>query len=254
MKLKNLNSHARDECIRFDELPHIYYVHGVAYDISVTGFVHKFFPHFDADKIIDKMMNSSRWEESNYYGMTKEEIMQEWDDNRDFAAHQGTIMHRDIELHYNDEKVSNKSKEFNHFLEFASDYSHLKPYRTEWEVYDEELLLAGSIDMIFEDTDGSLVIYDWKRSKEIKEDNRWDSGKYPLSHLPHANYWHYSLQLNIYKKILEKNYGKKISGLYLLWLHPNKDTYIRIEAANLEDDVEKMFNERRLELNRIREY
>ena len=27
--------------------------------------------------------------------------------------------------------------------------SHLKPYRTEWMIYDKELKLAGSIDMIF---------------------------------------------------------------------------------------------------------
>lgn len=250
MKLKQLNSHERDSSIRFDEKPHIYYINDKAYDISVTGFVHNFFPTFDADKIIDKMMNSPRWGDSKYFGMSKEEIMQDWEDNRNLAAHQGTIMHKDIELHYNDEKVSNNSSEFNQFLEFTKEHPNLKPYRSEWEVFDEDIMLAGSIDMLFEAEDGSLIIYDWKRSKDIKEDNRWESGYYPLSHLPHANYWHYSLQLNIYKKILEGKYNKKVSEMNLLWLHPVNKTYLKLKVSNLPDEVELMFEQRRQELKK----
>ena len=104
--------------------------------------------------------------------------------------------------------------------------------------------LAGSIDMLFEDENGELIIYDWKRSKEIKENNSWEVGLYPLSHLPHANYWHYSLQLNIYKAILEKHYGKKVKEMYLLWLHPKNDNYIKLKVNDLSDDVELLFNER----------
>ncbi|MDA3854818.1 MAG: PD-(D/E)XK nuclease family protein [Candidatus Woesearchaeota archaeon] len=251
MKLKLENSHERDSSIIFDEKPHIYYINKKPYDISVTGFVHNFFPKFDADKIIDKMMNSNNWENSKYYGMTKEEIIEEWEDNRNLAAHQGTIMHKDIELHYNDEKVSNNSSEFTQFLEFTKEHLELKPYRTEWEIFDEDLMLAGSIDMLFEAKDGTLIIYDWKRSKDIKEDNRWDSGYYPLSHLPHANYWHYSLQLNIYKKILENKYNKKISEMNLLWLHPINDSYVKLKVSDLTNEVESMFEERKKYLKNI---
>jgi ATP-dependent exoDNAse (exonuclease V) beta subunit len=250
MKLKRLNFHERDEYIEFDEKPHVYYINGSSDGvISVTTFIHEFFPKFDADLIIDKMMNSSRWTDSKYYGMTKEEIIQEWEDNKNLAAHKGTIMHRDIELYWNGLEVKNKSKEFNYFLKFYEDYSYLKPYRTEWEVYDEDLLLAGSIDMLFED-DGELIIYDWKRSRDIKEDNRWDSGLYPVSHLPHSNFWHYSLQLNLYKAILEKNYGKKVKEMYLLWLHPNNESYIRLKVPNLQNEVKDLFKERLKQLDK----
>ena len=41
-------------------------------------------------------------------------------------------------------------------------------------VYHEELRLAGLIDMIYENTDGSLLIYDWKRSKGIEKTPRFN--------------------------------------------------------------------------------
>ena len=49
----------------------------------------------------------------------------------------------------------------------------MTPYRTEWMIWDKDHKLAGSIDMIFENEDGTLSIYDWKRSKEIKKQNKW---------------------------------------------------------------------------------
>ena len=95
------------------------------------------------------MMNSRNWINSKYYGLTKEEIIQEWENNKILAAHQGTIMHKDIELYFNEIEVLNKSKEFKYFLNFIKEHSNLIPYRTEWEIFDEDLLLAGSIDMCF---------------------------------------------------------------------------------------------------------
>ena len=64
---------------------------------------------------------------------------------------------------------------------------------------------------------------------------------------PDTNYWHYSLQLNTYKAILEKNYGKKVTDLYLVCLHPNNNnkSYQRIKVADLQDDVKSLFEMRK---------
>ena len=102
--------------------------------------------------------------------------------------------------------------------------------------------------MIFEKKDGSLVIYDWKRCKEIKKENRFESAKTScVEHLPNSNYWHYSLQLNTYKYLLEKNYGKKVRGMYLVCLHPdNKNkSYQRIKVPNLQKEVKKLMKLRK---------
>ena len=65
------------------------------------------------------MMNSKRWTESKYYGMTREEIKQSWDNNRDTAASAGTKLHYDIECYYNGMAVENSSVEYRSLLGFS---------------------------------------------------------------------------------------------------------------------------------------
>ena len=253
MNLSEKNQHERDKNIIFDEKPHIYYINGSSDNIiSVTTFIHEFFPKFNADLIISKMMKSKNWENSKYYGMKKEEIIQEWEDNKNFAANKGTALHKSIELYYNNLNYFNESKEFKHFLNFAKEHEHLIPFRSEWEIYDEDLKLAGSIDMCFlenQENKDEVILFDWKRSKEIKENNQYENGLYPVSHLPNANYWHYSLQLNIYKKILENKYGKKVKEMYLVWLYPTNDNYKKIKVVDLEEEVEELFKIRKEQIS-----
>ena len=43
--------------------------------------------------------------------------------------------------------------------------------------------------MVFEKDDGSITLYDWKRCKEIKKDNRFESAKPEcIKHLPNSKY------------------------------------------------------------------
>ena len=66
----------------------------------------------------------------------------------------------------------------------------------------------------------------------------------PLDHLPDTNYWHYSLQLNIYRRILQELYGVVVSELALVVLHPNFDHYRVIQLNMMDDEVEAMFQVR----------
>ena len=250
--LEKKNSHPRDKHITFDEGPHIYTIDGDSDYMSVTTWNHSHFSKFDADAIIDKMMNSSRWNLSKYFGMTREEIKKQWDDNKNEASSAGTKMHYDIECFYNNMKVDNNSIEYQYFKSFYKDHKKLIPYRTEWMVYDKELRLAGSIDMIFENSDGSLRIYDWKRCKQIKKENKWNNAITPcISHLPDTNFWHYALQLNTYKYLLEKNYGKKITEMCLVCMHPNNvnNSYIKLEVPELSNEIFQLMKLRKSNLN-----
>lgn len=94
-------------------------------------------------------------------------------------------------------------------------------------------------------SDGAFVIYDWKRSKEIKSDNPFGSGLAPLEHLPDTNYWHYTMQLNVYKWILETYYGLVIADLYLVILHPDHHSYRRMRLNIMTEEVEDMIECRR---------
>ena len=251
--LATVNAHPRDEFIQFDEGPHVYTVHGDSTFTSVTTWNHSHFSEFDADAVIDNMMKGKNWNEKNkYYGLTKQQIKAQWNQNGKEASTAGTKMHYDIECYNNYMEVENGSDEFEYFLKFDADFPELKPYRTEWMVYYEELKLSGSIDMVYENPDGTIQIYDWKRVKEIKyEDNYGKTSTTPcISHLHDTNFWHYSLQLNTYRAILEKKYGKKVTGLYLICLHPDNPykTYDRIQVPFLDKEIEDLFEVRRLQV------
>ena len=163
----------------------------------------------------------------------------------------GTKLHFDIECTYNEIEIVNNSKEFQMFLQFKNDHYYLEPYRTEWLIFDEENKITGSIDMVFKDGD-VLDIYDWKRSKSIdKVKNNNFLQSYSLNHLPDSNYWHYSLQLNIYKNILERKYGMKVRDLYLVQLHPDFNNYIKIKCPNLQKEVQDLLFARKLKNNQL---
>jgi hypothetical protein len=244
--LCDLNAHIRDKFIKFYEKGHVYYVKREKGYKSVTTLVHDAFEKFNANKVIDNMMASPNWENSKYFGMTKEDIKEQWKKNGCDAAKMGTAMHAMFEYYYNNirEDVIQSyegTKEHEYFMNFIRDHPELKPYRTEWNVYHEDYRIAGSIDMIFQNEDGTLSIYDWKRCKNIERYNGF--GKKclieGLAHISDTNYWHYTFQLNIYKYILETKYGFQIKDLHLVVIHPENvcDNYEKIKLPFIQKDV-----------------
>jgi hypothetical protein len=249
--LSTANFHPRDEFISFEEGPHIYTVCGERGTFtSVTTFVHKQFPHFDQEGVVNNILKGRKMNDPTYkyYGMTKEQILKSWADNGATASGAGTKMHYDIECDSNGLVVDNDSVEYKYYMNFRKDFAKLKPYRTEWMVYYEECKLSGSIDMVYRDEEtGKFYIYDWKRSKEIKYDDQYCdyATNKILKGVPNLNFWHYSLQLGIYKKILQDKYGLTIDGMFLVVLHPDQSNYERIEVAPLDDEINNLFQERR---------
>jgi len=192
------------------------------------------------------MVFKSKNRKKKYGDMTREEIKASWADCGKKASTAGTQLHECIECFYNGCPRENNSIEYGYFLDFAKKYSNLMPYRTEWMIYDKDFRLAGSIDMIFENEDGTLSIYDWKRIKELKRTNGFgDWALLPeIDYIPDSNFWHYSLQLNMYKRILEKNYDKKIKDMYLVCLHPINKKFLKIKVKPLDNEITILLNTR----------
>ena len=145
-----------------------------------------------------------------------------------------------------------------HFLAFLADHPHLIPYRTEWMIFNEDVRLAGSIDMVYRDAsngccdaDNEVMIYDWKRCKDIKKTNGF--GDFALTdciaHLPDTNFWHYALQLNTYKAILEAKYDKKVTRMCLVCLHPNLPSYQLLVVPDLSKEIADLFALRKQQLS-----
>jgi len=271
--LSNVYGVERDSLIKFYTRGHKYEIlsdKGSKYT-SVTTWNHSHFPKFDADKIIDNIFKSKSWGPAHkYWGQTAEQIKASWKANGDAVAGAGTNLHERIENFMNNEKLKpgynlkdlyedynntleDQQLEWNYFIKFVNDNAELKPYRTEWMIFHEDLKLAGSIDMVFENNDGTLSIYDWKRSKEITKVNNWNQyALNPLiSEMPDTNFWHYSLQLNTYKRILEEKYDKKVTKLCLVRLHPNVEekTYELLDVPILDKEMTSLFEERRKQVS-----
>lgn len=236
------NSHPRDQLINFTEKGHKYTISGHNKDItSVTTLIHKHFPKFDSDKIINRMMSGRNWKNSKYFGKTKDEIKDEWSNNGKNASKLGTSMHNAIEYYLNNTLVEEPDTiEFHMFKTFWHDFNEANPtlrlYRTEWVIYDEEVSIAGSVDCIMANDNDDLILIDWKRSKEIKMKNNYEKGFGPFLNMDHCNFSHYSLQLNLYRQILERKYNKNIILMILVVLHPNNESYKCYNVNRIELD------------------
>jgi hypothetical protein len=274
--LETNNRHTRDKNILFYEPTHTYTIttDPTSKYTSVTTWNHSHFPHFNADQVIKNMMKGKNWKEGHkYWGLTAEQIKAQWTANGAAVSGAGTNMHYEIECFMNNSAIEEKehythaqlythylesllttkntiieTPEWQYFIKFIQENSQLKPFRTEWTVYHEEAKLAGSIDMVYENPDGTLSIYDWKRAKDITRINTFD--KFALNkiicHMPDSNFWHYALQLNTYKKIIEDKYGKIVTDLYLVRLHPDceDNTYELIKLPDLKKELNELFVER----------
>lgn len=252
--LSRLHEHDRDKRINFLSETHVYYVDGVPMSISVTGLVHKFAEIFDADGAIANMQNSSRWPRPEYSSvqtngmllpMTAEEIKHMWLQNSRDAAHRGTWMHLQIEVLMNGGFVAGHWPELKLFGQFLREFSRpLLAFRTEWCIFAKEHSLAGCIDFVAKTSNNSLVLFDWKRTKNLrmKYTNKFRNMHSPLSHIPDCAGWHYRLQLNTYKYILEHHYGYVVSAMYVVCLHPdNMETGPFLdEVPNMSHDVAAM--------------
>lgn len=279
--LSTTNRHDRDQFIQFFEDGHKYIITNDPDSkyTSVTTLIHHHFPQFDADSIVTKMMSSPNYKEGHkYWGMTGDEIKTKWSNDGISASGLGTEMHYQIECFMNNPKLRSpythrdlydellksgrrkrkqtqppqETTEWSYFLDFIKSTPYLKPYRTEWTIYHEDLKLAGSVDMVYENSDGTLSIYDWKRSKEISRTTNFNqyATTESIRHIPNVNYWHYALQLNIYKAILETKYDKKVRDLYLVRLHPDNidKTYDLIMLPILTNDINSIFEHKAKQL------
>ncbi len=70
---------------------------------------------------------------------------------------------------------------------------------------------------------------------------RGQTGIGPLSHIPDTNYFHYCIQLNLYKYILQKYYGLRVGSMYFVKLHHvSCPAYVKYEVKDLQEEVEQL--------------
>ena len=233
------NAHPRDRRINFYPEPHVYTIDNVA-AVSASSLVSKFFPVFD----------TKYWAERKAidFGMTALEVEIMWADKGNDAMLKGTELHQQIEKFYLGMEFSELT-DFQLFKSFHEHHQHLTPYRSEWRIFDEENLIAGTIDLIAINGSNSYDMYDWKRSKKVVDSfgnpitsNNWQRGVGKLSHIDDTSFNRYSLQQSLYRYILERKYGINVNNMYLVVLHPNYGRYHKVQTPYLIEEVQYMLN------------
>ena len=219
------NLDVRASALAFDAEKHQYYINGQP-ATAVSTLYKRFFTPFPFQK---RSLSTAIKR-----GVPVEQVQQEWIEKGIASATAGTALHQLIEQFYDKKKISieNTGKDFRHFLAFHNANKDLVVEQTEWRIYNEDLMLAGTVDFVARNSDGTLSIYDWKRSAKVvdKSGNLITTNSYqpndgPLDDLADCSFYHYTLQLNLYKWMLEDKYGVTVRDMYLVVLHPEYECY-----------------------------
>lgn len=249
---KDAGKYEQDEFIDFEPEGHVYTYKGVQQLLPVSSLIGYFFEPFDAQGIAQR-----QWER---YGVPIEESLKKWKRIGRRAADVGTFMHEQTENYFRDgtfltvcpfcyegetEEVSIE-QEKQYFLRFVSDYQ-ISPYRQEWPVYDTGLNIAGTIDMICQNDDGTFTIYDWKRSTKVVNAQGQPvteafGGKmsYNGINLPDTSFYHYCVQQNLYRYMLEQHYGVQVRAMNLVVLHPDYPSYYVVQVPKMDEVVSQI--------------
>jgi len=231
--------HERETRITLEPHNHVYLIDGIPSGyISVTTLLSHFFKPFPKDRIIRALMNGK------CKGKTYNQIAQEWVD----AAKFGEEVHAAIENWLTTGIIPSSQDPrfavcFAQFMSFWKELVAKRPVkgvRPEMRIFDEEYRIAGSIDLLVEFSDGAHELFDWKCIFKITRENDRQRALTPIDHYDDTNLTHYTLQLNLYKYILEKNYGIKISGMHLIQLYPTQTQWHQETLVSIPHDIEQV--------------
>lgn len=125
----------------------------------------------------------------------------------------------------------------------------LIPIKTEFIIYDEESLIGGMLDMLFYNVKmQEFQIWDHKTNKDLTLEMKNRHLLNDLYLLEDCDLELYSLQLEMYKYIIEKNIPIKLGKSYLIWYSHNNDNYKIIETKNRKYYIDLLFKKRINEL------
>ncbi len=190
---------------------------------SVTGFLGQFKKPFDSDMIAG-MVAKKR-------GTAKKIILAEWKEISDIALKLGTNVHKWIEDYYNglNPAMPTDERELDRVYKFLALYDEklhkFTPVHQEFRVFSRKWGLAGTLDALFKLNDGRYV-GDWKTNKKFTTDADNEGRKQKLLY-PFDDMWDnslngYSIQLSLYRLMLQEESGYETQGGFLVWIGPNE--------------------------------
>lgn len=165
-------------------------------------------------------------------GRTAAEVQAEWQLKGVEGRNKGTKTHNYIELKLNKspevileatDDLPIECKAFDKFWAKISKNKKAKCLTQEWPIGDADWGLAGKLDAILELTEDQVkdnYVFDWKTGK-FETYNGFNRLKPPFDDLDENQLNLYSIQVSLYRIILDKHTDLKIKDGYLVHLSPD---------------------------------
>jgi hypothetical protein len=222
--------YSKDGKVSFDSEKHIYTrLNDGKILKGVTGLISQYKNPFDKDAVAEKYCAK--------HGLIKEDVLEEWDMKGKVSRNQGTVIHKIFEDFITTGKIV-KPCIYNNEIQaerFIKDFflkGRLIPVETEMIVYNESV--ASQIDFIARTVEGDHFIFDPKTNKAIEKNSYGKMMLAPFSHIPDASFYHYSIQVSIYKKIC-KEYNVK--QCFIIHINDTGYNIIKPEIINIPNNV-----------------
>ncbi len=204
----------------------------------------------DYKHIFDDVLIAGKYAKKN--GLELIDVLKNWDQIREKSGTIGTEVHRYAEMKFLQKAYIPHWYEYEppmQLLTYVDNFYHdtknkLIPIKLEFVIGSFNKRLCGMIDKLFWNVKAKeLQIWDYKTSKKIETSspfkNKMRNG---LQHLDDCEYNTYSLQLGIYKKIIETECQIKLGNSYICWLNAENDNYKVIKTADMEQEVDLIWN------------
>jgi hypothetical protein len=242
-----------NDVVFYDE-PHKYFL-GNKELISVTTIIHKYQEEFNEDywsKYKGEQFNISQkeilraWKFINEKGTIKGSAIHDYAEhlfqNKNFEYPKQLILNNfGFDPVYNEYQMTKK-----HVDKFYKDtHGKLIPIKTEMVIYDRESLIAGMFDILFYNVKANeFQIWDNKTNKDFTFEMKSRHLLNSLFMLEDCDMEIYSLQLELYKRIIEKNTSIKLGKSYIVWFSHNNDSYKIMKTKDRSYYIDVIMNER----------
>lgn len=232
--------------IEFNKDAHRYFIGGQELT-SVTTYLKRFQEPFDRDRIAKRSAEKE--------GRTVAEVLAEWDAKGEKARKIGLSVHTYIEETL--KKNGQRQMTLDPFLTFNLKLPEIEAFDSfwnkarlefswcmehiEWIIGDAELGLAGTCDtMLYSHQTKKYHIWDWKTGS-LDLYNKWQNLLPPFSVLSACKLNIYSLQVSLYRLIIERNTGLELGDSYIVHLSHPTNGYEVHRAVDLRERLMEHF-------------
>ena len=248
--------------IQFIEEGHEYFIEKEKYT-PVSTVISEYEQPYDEDRIAENFARKNR--------RTKEDVLKEWKFKNLKSTIGGSRVHEFGESYTNmvagfPEKICDANRK--QYVDYKGEMILIPTFPKECSVkkfYDEksEYLvpvgaefklstrymgdnvrkICGTCDLLFYEEDplfgeGQFVLADWKTNASLTNDYKRKNNicmKFPFDNMVDDALNHYTLQFNLYRRMLE-SVGIKIGDMRLIWLKEDGD-YEVIKIAKMNDSI-----------------